>query len=509
VSARATTPAGALPGTYWVEPGRLLAGSYPGHFDPAIARARIAALRGVGVDWFIDLTRPDELPGYESELPSPYAADGEPAVAYSRRPIADHGVPESTLQMAEILDEIEDAIAAGHCVYVHCRAGIGRTGTVVGCYLARRLGGEVALEELNHLWRLAGRHLDWPQVPETEAQAEFVRAWTEAPRAAIGAERAMPVVEVADRLRDRYRGLLLGLALGDALAAPVQHRRPGSFAPVGDLTGGGPYDLARGAWTDDTAIAVLLAASLADSGAFEPRDFMARLFRWQRDGQGSATGQCVGISAATAKAIAQAQWSGNPFAGSHDPARADKEPLVRAGVAAAFALSDPAEAITLAAEVARPTHQSPQTLDGCRYFAALVVGALQGATREELCAPDFTPVPGLWERRPLRREIAAVAAGAWRAPGYVARADGGAADALGLVLAALEGGRQFRDTVLAAINLGQDADVNGALAGQLAGALYGAAALPAHWVAALADGEGLTRGADALLGAALARIARD
>jgi len=515
VSVRPLAAAAPPPGTYWVEPERLLAGAYPGHVDPAYAAARVEALLALGITWFVDLTWPGELPPYEPFLPSPYAPGRAPAVTYTRRPIRDHELPRAALEMTAILDELDEALAAGQRVYVHCRAGIGRTGTVVGCYLARRLGGGAqALAALDRLWVAGGRDRDWPRTPETEAQVAYVREWREtraATTAAPAAADALPGVDLADRLRDRYRGLLLGLALGDALAAPVQHRRPGSFTPVGDLLGGGPYDLARGAWTDDTAIALALADSLLGRGAFEPRDFLERLTRWQRDGTGSATGQCLGISAATARALAQAQWSGNPFSGSHDPARADREPLVRAGVAAAWALDDPERAIELAAEVARPTHQAPVALDACRYYAALVVGALQGIPRAELLAPGFTPVRGLWARRPLKREVARVADGDWRplAPGAEAAelAAGGAVGALKLVLGALAAGHGYRDTVLAAVNLGLDADANGALVGQLAGALYGAGALPPHWVAALADGRRIAGIADRLLTGALGRIA--
>jgi ADP-ribosylglycohydrolase len=336
-------------------------------------------------------------------------------------------------------------------------------------------------------------------VPETAAQRRFVSEWREAARP--------PVAGEADTLRDRCRGLWWGLALGDALAAPVQHRRPGSFTPVGDLLGGGPYDLPRGAWSDDTSIALHLAESLLERGAFDPRDFVARLGRWRRDGEGSATGQCVGISAATARALSQAAWSGNPFAGSHDPARADAEPLVRAGVAAAFLIEDPERAVELAAEVARPTHQAPLVLDACRLAAALVVGALQGTPKAELLAPGFSPVEGLWRRRPLKREVAALAAGGWRAGagGEVPRP--AALEALAVALRALADGRAYRDTVLAAVNQGLDADVQGALTGQLAGALYGAASLPKAWVASLADAPRIARVADRLLTGALQRIA--
>jgi ADP-ribosylglycohydrolase len=181
--------------------------------------------------------------------------------------------------------------------------------------------------------------------------------------------------------------------------------------------------------------------------------------------------------------------------------------MARAGIAAAFALSDPARAVQLAAEVSRPTHQSPVTLDACRYFAALVVGALQGATRDELLTPHFSPAPGIWKTRPLRREVARVVEGAWREPGFEPVADGSALDALALVLWALHEGTQYRDSVLLAVNRGLDADVHGALVGQLAGALQGASAIPPRWVAGVVQGARLTQAAEALLVGALSHIA--
>ena len=513
---RAPAPA-TPPGTYWAEPARLLAGNYPGHVDPTYAADRLKRLLDVGVDWFIDLTWPGELPPYDSLLPNPYDP-GVRSIAYSRRPLHDHDVPGSDEHMREILDEIDEAITAGHTVYVHCRAGIGRTGTVVGCYLARRLGdGPAALAALDRLWVAAGRDVDWPRTPETDAQFAFVRRWREVPRLGPIAPPepddglVLPQVEVADRLRDRYRGLLLGLALGDVLAAPVQHRKPGAVVPVADVLGGGPYLLPRGAYSDDTAVALVLADSLLERGAYEARDFVERLTRWQREGYLSSTGQCLGITASTAKALAQAQWSGNPVAGSHDPARAEREPLVRAGIAAAWAMEDPEAAIQLAGEVARPTHQAPVALDACRYFAGLVVGALQGVPRTQLLAPNYSPVEGLWKRRPLKKEVALVVARDWRQADALGvepatLASGSVVDALTLVLWSLGRGTNFRDTVLPVINLGLDADANGAIVGQLAGAVYGAASLPERWTSALTQGDGIARTADRLLTAALARL---
>src|SRR5262249_11785287 len=152
---------------------------YPGHVDPAYAAARIDALIALGIDRFIDLTEPGELPAYDALLPELTGRDGHP-VRYSRYPIPDHGLPRDAAQMQQVLDELDKALATGRRVYLHCRAGIGRTGTVAGCFLARRLGsGTEALESLARLWRLGGRDRDWPRTPETDQQAEFVRGWAE------------------------------------------------------------------------------------------------------------------------------------------------------------------------------------------------------------------------------------------------------------------------------------------------------------------------------------------
>lgn len=496
-------PPPPLENSYWVEPGRFLAGDYPAAGPEETARSRVRKLLDAGVGCFVDLTAPGELEPYERWLPGPYGRD---AVTYLRKPVPDHGLPAEVAHTVEILDEIDAALGDGRTVYLHCRAGIGRTNLVVGCWLARHgRGGEAALVRLNELWQSSGRASDWPSVPETEAQAAYVRGWRE--------KRAGPPSQPGDTgialtLRDRYHGLLLGLAAGDACGQAATHRRPGTFAPLGDLLGGGPYDLPRGAWGDKTAMALALAESLVETDRSDPADQVARYLRWQREGRLSATGQCVGISAETARALAQAQWTGQPLAGSHDPSRPGKEPLARIGPAVALFLADPGQALEAAVDAARVTHQGPATLDAVRYLAGLLVGALQGASRAELLRPMFSPVEGYWQRHPLRTEVAAVARGGWseKAP---ARIFGGgqAPEALEAALWCFDRGRSFRDVVLTAANLGGDADTTAAIAGQLAGAHYGAAGIPAAWRGSLALQPTLASLADGLLERALARLA--
>ena len=167
-----------IPESYWVEPGRLLAGEYPGHFDTRQALRRIDALLEAGFDTFIDLTRQHEMPPYSAILKEQSQAYGMDA-HYYRFPVGDFGLP-STGQMRAILDRIDESLGSGRKVYLHCWGGIGRTGTAVGCYLVRHgHGGEAALRQLAEWWRDVPKSRIHPQSPETLEQAAFVLDWAE------------------------------------------------------------------------------------------------------------------------------------------------------------------------------------------------------------------------------------------------------------------------------------------------------------------------------------------
>ncbi|HEY1899590.1 MAG TPA: protein-tyrosine phosphatase family protein [Steroidobacteraceae bacterium] len=163
-----------LPNSYWLLPGRLLGGEYPGGDTAPDTQRRLRALLDAGVDCFVNLTRPGELPAYSAELP----AD----IWYFHLPIQDHGLPVDRPYMRQILFALGSALAAGRCIYVHCRMGIGRTGTVLGCQLVEQgLSGESALDELNRCWQQCARAKRWPSIPETREQRHFVANWQTGP----------------------------------------------------------------------------------------------------------------------------------------------------------------------------------------------------------------------------------------------------------------------------------------------------------------------------------------
>ncbi len=160
-----------LPNSYWVIPGRLLAGEYPlGGADETDARARLARLDEAGIDYFVDLTEEYEEPGYRHLLPA--------RSTHVRSAITDTRVPDHAAQMQQILSDIRAALSLDRGVYVHCRAGIGRTGLVIGCYLAEEeQNGKAALNRLTRLWRPSARAASSPKVPQTGEQADYIRRW--------------------------------------------------------------------------------------------------------------------------------------------------------------------------------------------------------------------------------------------------------------------------------------------------------------------------------------------
>ena len=299
---------------------------------------------------------------------------------------------------------------------------------------------------------------------------------------------------------DRARGSLLGLAVGDALGTTLEFKPPGTFTPLTDLVGGGPFGLRAGQWTDDTSMALCLGESLLACGGFDARDQMERYCRWWSAGYLSSTGTCFDIGMTVRAALDRFLAEGNPLAGSTNPQTAGNGSLMRlAPVPLFFAQAGTPEAVARAAESSRTTHGAAAAVDACRYFAALLVGTLAGASKELLLSPRYTPAdtPDLWTAHPLDPTVDAVAAGSFRTqPDTAIRGSGYVVASLEAALWAFARTESFEEGALLAVNLGDDADTTGAVYGQLAGAFYGELGIPARWreklhwraeIAALAD----------------------
>jgi ADP-ribosyl-[dinitrogen reductase] hydrolase len=307
----------------------------------------------------------------------------------------------------------------------------------------------------------------------------------------------------ADRLRDRFRGLLLGLALGDALGSSVQHRRAGTFARVADLRGGGPYDLPPGAWSDDTATALHCADSLIVQGHLDEADLWRRWTQWRLAGDGSATGQCLGITAAMAGALSREP-------GHAQNAVLEGEPLPRVAVIAAFGFADRDFALQAAVQLTRLTHPSASVTSAAALYAGWVVAALEGVKGASLFAVDESINGAAIALSAADRSR--LLAGGWAAAEEMIQDGARRGDAmtvLRMTCAALLVGKTFKEIVTAVVNGGGHADVNGATVGALAGACYGAAALPEKWLAVLTDRVEIENRADQLLVSALHRMLMD
>jgi hypothetical protein len=380
--------------TYWVVPHKFLAGEYPGDKDPVKAREKINRFLEVGVRHFVDLTEFGEYDfvPYEAILSQESQAANIQAT-YQRYPIRDISVPRDAEYLAEILHAIDRRIRQGGTVYVHCRGGVGRTGLVVACWLQEHgRTPNAALAELSAKWRMVKKSSEQPESPETPLQVHWVKTWP---------QRRRSVQQLM--LCDRYRGALLGLAVGDALGTTLEFKAPGTFKPITDMIGGGPFDLKPGQWTDDTSMALCLAESLIEKHGFDPKDQMDRYCRWWKEGYLSSTGTCFDIGVTVRKSLESYLRTGEPFAGSTDPFTAGNGSLMRlAPVPLAFRANF-GLAIHNAGESSRTTHGAQSAVDACRNFAGLLLGALGKRSKEEILSAFFClgPDPDYWQRHAL------------------------------------------------------------------------------------------------------------
>lgn len=297
--------------------------------------------------------------------------------------------------------------------------------------------------------------------------------------------------------QERYRGCLLGLACGDALGTTVEFMPRGSFAPLTTLVGGGPFGLPVGAWTDDCSMALCLGHSLIHRGGFDAVDQMNRYCNWARYGYMSSTGECFDIGITVSRALERYRQTGDPFAGSSDPMTAGNGSLMRLAPVAMFYQRQPGQLLHFATESARTTHAAEEALDCTRWFALQLAAALGGAAKRDVCFPDG------W--RPAAPAVKAIAQGAWleKAESEI-RGSGYAVESLEAALWCFWSTDSYEAAVLAAANLGEDADTTAAIAGQLAGAFYGIDAIPSAWLQCLVMREDIQALADRLL---LARVA--
>lgn len=295
-------------------------------------------------------------------------------------------------------------------------------------------------------------------------------------------------------LIDRYRGSLFGLAIGDALGAPLEYKEPGDFEPVDDMSGGGIFKLKVGEFTDETSMALCLSESLIESRGFNPSDQMERYLHWYHKGHLSSQGWCFDVGTINRKAILAYESTRQPFGGLSDEDSLTNGSISRIAPIPLTYSSNPTKALDYAGECSRTTHAHKKCIDACRYLSALIVGALHEVPKKKLLDGVYSPVKDYWEHRPLDEEVEAVAKGSYKKKKEKDLVgDSNVVNSLEAALWAFHKSDDFEEGCLMAVNLGYDADATGAVFGGLAGAYYGESQLPTIWRSQIALGHVIRR----------------
>jgi len=276
-------------------------------------------------------------------------------------------------------------------------------------------------------------------------------------------------------LVDRYQGCLLGLACGDAVGTTLEFKPRGSFEPITDMVGGGPFNLEPGQWTDDTSMALCLAESLIEKKGFDPLEQMERYVRWYRTGYLSSTGVCFDIGGTTASALRRFEKTRDPFSGPTDSNSAGNGSLMRLAPVPLFFFPDRDAMILYAGESSRTTHGAQECIDACRLFASILYNALSGMDKERvLLDHDESIIESPAIREILRGSYKGKTEDQIKGTGYVV-------ESLEAALWCFHAMETFKDAVLKSANLGDDADTTAAICGQVAGAYYGIQGMPSSW----------------------------
>ena len=286
-----------------------------------------------------------------------------------------------------------------------------------------------------------------------------------------------------DATNDRRRGALIGLAVGDALGAAVEFISPGSFAPVTGYRSGGPHGLKPGEWTDDTSMPLALADSIATMG-WDLNDQASRYVEWWKKGKYSVNGRCFDIGITTRRALhnflanKNALLSGDPLeqaSGNGSIMRLAPVPVGHANL-----YPDHIEELSrLVGESSLPTHASEQCRSACRYLATVLAALVRGEDRDAVLSPDWKPLQFLHDIKPLHPLIHEVVHGSFRHKQPPAiEGSGWVVKSLEAALWAFHNAETFEEAVLRAVNLGDDADMTGAICEQLAGAFFRESQIP-------------------------------
>ncbi len=454
------------PRSFWISPGRLLSGAYPGDQVPAKATQKLEALRAAGVRHIVNLMVPNEK-GHGGIPFRAYADEAEGlGMSVAVHPVADQGVPSRT-EMAAILDDIDSALAQDTPVYVHCWGGRGRTGTVVGCWLIRHgATPEEALATLN------GLHLSLPADPsfphpENDRQLNFIRTWHEEASAAV----AGPTISTADRLA----GAVWGHLVGDALGVPYEFK---SATGIGEVYWGqkGTWSQPPGTWSDDGGLMLALLDSLLERG-FDLADQGKRSLAWYRT-DAYKPGELFDIGGTTRDALRRIE-RGTPAAGAggageHDNGNGSVMRVLPVALTGTQLSDD--DLIGRARQASRVTHAHPRAQLVCALYCLVVRALLLGEGDRDVALAKALHTLASHCSGADRDELSLIQAYPHRTGAiYVV-------DCFWSAWESFAAARDYQQAVEAAIKLGNDTDTTACVTGGLAGAYWGAGSIPAEWL---------------------------
>jgi ADP-ribosylglycohydrolase len=444
-------PATPIENSYWVVPGALLAGEYPRVKDAADSRLRLGAMIAAGITSFVDLTTAaDALEPYETML-------AELSSGRARRfsfGISDMSVPSNPRLMSSILDAIDGELEAGAGVYVHCWGGIGRTGTVIGCWLKRH-----GRDDLPELWKTCPKSAKYTSSPQTDEQGQYIVDWNEPAKTKPGFDQAV---------LSRARGALLGQLAGDALGSLVEFKSAAvirSAYPDGvrELASGGAFSTLAGQPTDDSEMALMLARSLVANGGFVAEDVLGRYVFWLESGPFDC-----GSTVRSA------------LHGHKDRDSQANGALMRVSPIGIVGAMLPLTTVAAWAEAdAALTHPNPVCLQvNALYAMAIATAVREGRAPAEL----YTRVKAWAAERAVDDEVMRIVRLAeTQAPVDFMRKQGWVLIAFQNALYQLTHAIGLEQGVVDTVMRGGDTDTNAAIAGALLGAVYGLEAVPGQW----------------------------
>lgn len=279
--------------------------------------------------------------------------------------------------------------------------------------------------------------------------------------------------------KQRYRGALLGLAVGDALGVPAEFKPRGCFPKVTEIEGGGVFHLTPGEWTDDTTMALCMAQSLIEKDGFDPRDQMDKYWQWIEKGYMSSNGRMFDIGDTTSDSLCKYRKTGQPYAGEDDPRKAGNGSLMRTVPIPLFFRKE-VDCIHNTANASATTHGAKECIASCVYFTNLIRKALNGLTKEEILSSEDKD---RWFSKLAVQVHLNIAGGGYKSkPENLIKSTGYVIHTLEAALWCFYRSNSFEEGAIMAVNLGDDADTTGAVFGQIAGAFYGVDNIPKRWI---------------------------